>query len=159
MVENISGDLLSSDCQYICHQVNCKGKMNSGIAKSIREKWPHVFSDYLSKVNGCHPHSPLGDIQIVELRKDSNTNCLINCVINMFAQSSYGYDGKQYTSYDAFWSCLQKISAEIPDGATIGFPKNIGCCRGGANRNVILAMITESLGNKYHVKIYDYNGG
>ena len=40
------GNLLESDCDYICQQVNCQGKMNSGIAKQIREKWPVVYQNY-----------------------------------------------------------------------------------------------------------------
>ena len=34
-MHHVIGNLLESDCDYICHQVNCQGKMNSGIAKSI----------------------------------------------------------------------------------------------------------------------------
>ena len=29
MINVIKGNLLDSDCDYICHQVNCMGKMNS----------------------------------------------------------------------------------------------------------------------------------
>ena len=47
MVYFRKGDLLESECDYICHQVNCMGKMNSGIAKQIREKWPIVFQNYI----------------------------------------------------------------------------------------------------------------
>ena len=43
------GNLLESDCDYICQQVNCQGKMNSGIAKQIREKWPVVYQNYKAK--------------------------------------------------------------------------------------------------------------
>ena len=38
MVHYVKGDLLDSDCHFICHQVNCQGKMNSGIAKKAYEK-------------------------------------------------------------------------------------------------------------------------
>ena len=43
MIRYVKGNLLDSDCTYICHQVNCKGVMNSGIAKQIRKKWPSVI--------------------------------------------------------------------------------------------------------------------
>ena len=37
MIKIIDGDLLNSEADIICHQVNCQGKMNSGVAKQIRE--------------------------------------------------------------------------------------------------------------------------
>ena len=47
--ENIS--LLEADVDYICHQVNCMGRMNSGVAKAIRERWPIVFTTYQAHYN------------------------------------------------------------------------------------------------------------
>ena len=48
-MHHIIGNLLDTNCQYICHQVNCQGKMNSGVAKIIRDKWPEVYTQYLKK--------------------------------------------------------------------------------------------------------------
>lgn len=167
MIYEIKGNLLDSECQYICHQVNCRGVMNSGVAKSIREKWPVVYERYEDWFIGydawAHAHSNdnyeysaadamLGKIQLVPVAKTGKV------VINMAAQNGYGYDGRRYTSYDAFWMCLSEIKQNAPKGTTIAFPKNIGCCRGGANWNVIRAMIEEALGYDYEVYIYEYEG-
>lgn len=168
------GNLLESGCDYICHQVNCQGKMNSGIAKQIREKWPVVFKNYRAKfeerekaiadICGCYEHmidyseTLLGDIQIVDLWDDYYSTDCHQSVINMFAQQHYGYDGRRYTSYDAFWNCLNLIKQTVPKGKTIGFPEKIGCDRGGANWQVILEMITEVLGTEYKVFIYYLEG-
>ena len=150
------GDLLASDCDYICHQVNCQGKMNSGIAKSIREKWPTVYNNYMIKYNDTdYPSHMLGDIQIVDLYEYNVMPEFKQYVINMFSQEHYGYDGRRYTSYDAFWNCLNLIKNAIPKGSKVGFPKKIGCVRGGANWNIILAMITEVLGEDYTVYIFE----
>lgn len=138
------GDLLTADVNYICHQVNCQGKMNSGIAKSIREKWPIIYANY----SQLQHSNMLGEIQSVYIY---DTGLV---VINMFGQYDYGYDGARYTSYDAFWSCLNKIKEIVPKGSKIGFPGNIGCCRGGANWNVILEMIKEVLAEDFEVYIY-----
>ena len=153
------GDLLKSDCDYICHQVNCQGKMNSGIAKQIREKWPIVYTNYMEKYNsikGVNSTLLLGDIQIVGLWEDYNATDFHQSVINLFSQSNYGYDGKRYTSYDAFWNCLNLIKRHVPKGSRIGFPKGIGCGLGGANWEVIETMIYEVLDNDFKVEIYDY---
>ena len=154
------GNLLESDCDYICQQVNCQGKMNSGIAKQIREKWPVVYKNYMEKYNILNGVSGalLGDIQIVGLWEDYYATDFHQSVINMFSQEHYGYDGRRYTSYDAFWNCLNLIKRTVPKGKTIGFPKKIGCDRGGANWPVILEMITEVLGVEYKVFIYYLEG-
>lgn len=161
-IYEVKGNLLTADVQYICHQVNCQGIMNSGIAKSIKNKWPMVYKEYQSwfeyACNKAIENSPsewplnssdimLGHIQVVSIPNDKT-------IINMAAQNDYGYDGNKYTSYDSFWQCLEKISNKIPKGSKIGFPKNIGCCRGGANWNVIKTMIAEVLDKDYEVYIY-----
>lgn len=42
-----TGNLLDAPVDYICHQVNCQGRMASGIAKRIRERWPVVYDAYV----------------------------------------------------------------------------------------------------------------
>lgn len=149
MVTFHKGNILDSGADVICHQVNCMGKMNSGIAKAIRERWPEVYTRYRIKYE-CEVDL-LGQIQPVII----NAN---KAVINMFAQYNYGYDGRRYTSYDAFWSCLGEIKKYLNPSVTIAFPARIGCVRGGANWNVILKMIEEVLGD-YNVEIWDYDVG
>ena len=102
MVQYKTGNLLETNVDYICQQVNCQGRMASGIAK----------------------------------------------------QNNYGYDGKRYTSYDAFWECLNRIAQTCPKGSKIGFPYRIGCCLGGANWPVIETMIYMVLGKDFDVYIY-----
>lgn len=163
MVHNIKGNLLDTNCQYICHQVNCAGKMNSGVAKAIRERWPVVYVQYLdwhmsydAWAHATITQEPeqlaatamLGNIQIIPVNIDQS-------VINMAAQATYGYDGRRYTSYDAFWMCLGEIKNKVPEGSSVAFPCYIGCCRGGANWAVIKTMIETVLGEDYEVYIYE----
>lgn len=144
----IEGNLLDTDAHVICHQVNCQGKMNSGVAKAIRETWPKVFEEYSKHCKACAELnlSPLGNIQKVKVNNKQ-------FVLNLFSQNKYGYDSKQYTSYDAFWNCLQDIKMMAPKGTKIAFPYGIGCVRGGANWRVIYTMIEEVLGLDYEVEI------
>ena len=150
MVTFHNGNILDSGADIICHQVNCQGKMNSGVAKAIREKWPEVYTRYLVKYE-CEVDL-LGQIQPVIISADK-------AVINMFAQYNYGYDGRRYTSYDAFWSCLGEIKKYLNPGTTIAFPRYIGCVRGGANWNVIYTMICEVLDEDYNIEFWEYDGG
>ena len=148
MICYIKGDITTSNCDIICHQVNCKGKMNSGVAKAIREKWPQVYQEYWVKCEAAYQsnlysYQMLGDIQICTLYDDYFKTDKHQHVVNLFAQDAYGYDNKRYTSYDAFWQCLNNLKQCIPKDATIAFPYKIGCVRGGANWNIIRTMIEE----------------
>lgn len=149
-VTHFDGDLLESGCDFICHQVNCQGVMGSGIAKSIKEKWPEVYNIY--KHHCLHTDDLLGTVQVYELRNKQT-------IINMFAQDKYGYNGTRYTSYDAFYNCLCELILHIPKGSRIGFPYGIGCVRGGANWNIIETMIKEVLGKNYQVEIWRFDKG
>ena len=151
MVHYVKGNLLNSDCHFICHQVNCQGKMNSGIAKSIREKYPKAYIDYMLWYQKEHSYRMFNHICVAPA-VDKTT------IIHMASQYDYGYDGKRYTSYDAFWLCLGEIRQMVRKGDTIAFPHKIGCCRGGANWEVIRTMIKEALGYDYEVYIYEYEG-
>ena len=51
MIHYIHDDITKSQCDIICHQVNCQGVMNSGVAKAIREKWPEVYESYKAICN------------------------------------------------------------------------------------------------------------
>ena len=158
MIHYVKGNLLDSNCDYICHQVNCQGVMGSGIARQIRERWPEVYKDYYDHCNGWYAPGDdrsgrlLGSIDIVQLYNGPRKH-----VINMYSQQFCGYDGKRYTSYDAFAVALENIKYSVPADKSIGFPKNIGCGLGGGNWNVIITMIREILGKEYDVYIYDYD--
>lgn len=146
MINYIKGNLLDSDCNFICHQVNCQGKMGSGVAKQIRDRWPEVYSNYARVANS----KMLGKVQILYIE---DANIPRQCVVNMFAQEYYGYNGGRYTSYDAFWNCLNELKGKIPKGATVAFPYKIGCGLGGANWEIIEKMI-DIVFKDYGVFIY-----
>ena len=46
MIEIIEGNLFDTDAKFICHQVNCMGKMGSGVALQVRQRFPHVYEEY-----------------------------------------------------------------------------------------------------------------
>lgn len=147
----VQQDLTTSEADYICHQVNCQGKMNSGVAKAIREKWPIVYTTYWEAF--IHEKNLLGSILTVDLADyKSVTWPTAPVVINMFSQEFYGYDGKRYTSYDAFDECLQHIKSIVPKGKKIAFPYKIGCDRGGAEWTVIYPLIMKALHDDYEIE-------
>ena len=160
MIKIIDGDLLTSGADIICHQVNCQGKMNSGVAKQIREKWPKVFQEYRKLVN---------DITQLRGSKDLLGECQLVCletgefkyVANLFGQEFYGYDSNQYTDIEALKKsllnlrkCVDEVSKYkeqfFPNSnIRIAMPWKIGCVRGGANWTDVYSMI--------HFIFEDYN--
>lgn len=141
----IDGDLLNTQAKYICHQVNCKGRMGSGVAKQIRAKYPEVYTAYSKEASA----DMLGIPQFVQCYDGK-------VVINMFAQQSYGYDGRQYTSYEAFEKCLEGMADIIPTGETIAMPFMIGCGLGGGSWKIIADLIIEKLCEKYTVEFWRF---
>ena len=163
MIHYKDGNLLDANVDYICHQVNCQGRMGSGIAKQIRARWPIVYENYMAEfkeiegkiIQLCgqwESQIDVSDVLLGRLQKVKVNGT--QTVINMFSQQYYGYDGKRYTSYDAFWDCLNGIKYSIPKGSKIGFPWGIGCGLGGANWEVIITMIEEVLRDDFDVYIY-----
>ena len=136
-IKQIDGNLLDSHAEYILHQVNCKGAMNSGVAKAIREKWPDVFSKYKNYVDK-HNNDVLGTVLPVKVGENQ-------IVLNLFGQGNYGYDGIRYTSYDAIDTCLRKTANKCKETGvkSVALPYHMSCDRGGANWNIILEMIKE----------------
>lgn len=167
MIKIIDGDLFSTDAKFIVHQVNCLGKMASGVALQVRNKYPHVYREYLKVVS----KDMLGEIQIVPCNPqyigyDSGsifvpTNEQYIC--NIFSQEKYGYDGKQYTSEEALKKCFEKLKIKTAEknnnfNAKIAMPYKIGCCRGGADWNRVYKLIQEIFLNK-DVEIYRLDKG
>lgn len=153
----INGNILDAKVDFICHQVNCQGKMNSGVAKAIRERYPQVYKYYMLMWDAhnkglVEPPELLGKAQYVPIYDYKCLKQPYYC-INMFAQDKYGYDGKQYTSLEAFKKCLEQINDWAKD-KTVAFPWMIACVRGGANWNDVLPLICETLTDVKEIYFY-----
>lgn len=142
-MEIIIGDLLDSKADIIAHQVNCQGKMGSGVAKAIRNKYPEVYDEYCK----FRPKR-LGKCQIVVCKDGS-------LVANLYGQDKYGYDGKQYTDIKALFQCLVKLRefAKATGKKSIALPYGIGCGLGGANWDEVSNILDVIFKEKYGIKL------
>ena len=157
MIHYVKGDITKSNCDIICHQVNCQGAMNSGVAKAIREKWPEVYEYYKVWCDREEDKANLlGEAQGILIEDNPN-----RYVGNLYAQYNYGYNGERYTNYEAFYNAIEQIAVQITDApkATIAFPYKIGCVRGGANWKIIRTMIEQVFADRniyfYYLNEYD----
>lgn len=137
------GDLLDAQTDVIAHQVNCQGVMGSGVAKQIKEKWPEVFESYKQSCEDSRIY-PYTIYQLMG-RCDSgpDPNGQKPYIANLHAQLNYGVDGKRYTDYEALYQSLEhlrQIMAEYKF-VSVAFPYKMSSDRGGADWDVVLAMI------------------
>ena len=67
MIEIVNGNLFDSKETLIVHQVNCVGRMGSGVAKQVSDTYPHVVKEYRKYLKHCNKKGidPLGTIQCV----------------------------------------------------------------------------------------------
>lgn len=149
MVTDFVGDLMNSKANYICHQVNCAGAMNSGVAKCIRQKFPVVFEAY--KVFCSSKSNLLGECLIVQVGENQS-------VANLFGQNDFGYDGKQYTDYIAIKSALIKLEGTMKEKESVAFPYKMSSDRGGAAWDVIKQIILEIFEEKYDIEFWRLPG-
>ena len=148
------GNLLEAPEFYKVHQVNCQGVMGSGIAKTIKEKYQTVYLEYNNFCAFNKPsHRLLGESQCCNI---SN-----GVIVNLFGQDIYGNDKQRYTDYESFYNALENLKHKIMfsiNPKEIAFPYKIGSDRGGADCNVILAMINSVFENTdIKVTIYKLN--
>ena len=120
------GDILASEETIIMHGCNAQGKMGSGVAKAIKEKYPEAFQVYRKREETVGLH--LGEFSSV-VTKDRKI------IINAITQQYYGRDGKKYVSYDAI-SKVAKTLNGLYENESIAIPK-IGAGLGGGSWDVI----------------------
>ena len=152
-IKIIDGNLFDSKAKIIAHQVNCQGKMNSGVAKEVRQRYPHVFTEYTRLVDLHEDRSLLlGMTQFIPTDANfvgidpGSIGYSGQYIANLFAQDNYGYDGKCYTNLHALQNCFGTlvIATHYKNnfcGCTIAMPYKIGCVRGGADWDLVYSMI------------------
>lgn len=150
----LKGDLLETPFEIIAHQVNCMGKMNSGVAKQIRERFPLAYDAYITSLKQFGADYLFGKSQIIRQNGHS--------IFNIFGQYNYGYNGKQYTSYGALDSGFREAinsyrrnDSDDKRQITIAIPYKIGCDRGGGDWSVVKEIL-EKIEKDYNVVFVAY---
>lgn len=137
MIEVKKGNLVNASEQIIAHQVNCKGVMGSGVARSIRNYFPEAYEEYrkFCEESLYDASDLLGCNQYVAIPKKKKV------IVNLFAQNEYGKNGR-YTDYEALKLCFLSLAKNVK--VPLAMPYKIGCGRGGGNwDNIVYPMIQE----------------
>ena len=138
MITNITGDLVKDNSiDIFCHQCNCFGRMGSGIAKQIANKYPEVSEADKRNFAALGAYGQFGKILPVECHDG-------RICVNMYSQFTYG-KGKRQTDYEKFEECLRKLKTFLKDypGKKIGFPYGIGCGLAGGDWTIVSGLIEE----------------
>lgn len=134
MINVISGNILDATEKYICHQVNCRNAMGSGLARQLFEKWPQVKAEYHAVTSVfAVPNDLLGMFYNVRVGKDQ-------FVVNVYGQLDYGRDrSKVYTDYAALEMAFTTM-AEMLHG-DFAFPYGFGCGLANGDWDTVFGLI------------------
>lgn len=140
MLNVIEKDITTIDSGIIAHQVNCRGKMGSGIAGALRSKYPCIFAPYSkiirSYIASGEKEPILGTVNLVPVSSALR-------VANMFTQYDYGYDGGLYTNYDAIESAFKRLKMVNYRNLPVAIPYLLGCGLGGGDWNIVSEIIVD----------------
>lgn len=148
----VIGNIFDCKESIICHQVNMFKVMGSGIAKQIRDRYPNVYNEYIRHdgVLGEVFLVPILEERTQEFSDGGAANYMYpsgRFIANMYSQNEYGYDGGQYTNYEAMRKCFSELYKYISQRAktSLAIPYGIGCGLGGGVWEIVLEIIVEEL--------------
>ena len=134
-IQYIKGDLFSTEHKYILHGCNSLGVMGSGVAKTVRQRYPDAYETYH---HWCSRGFKLGKYLAVD--------CGDKIIINAVTQQNYGKVAEQqgpnpvrHVSYDAVAEIFNELNTNYA-GITIAMPR-VGAALGGGSWDVISAII------------------
>ena len=105
MIKTIVGDILDATEEITCHQVNCRGVMGAGVAKTLCTRWPIIKKTYIRYCRRFENQNELlGHVLPVEVEPNKT-------VLNIFGQLDYGRDKyRKYTDYVALTKAFDEIT-------------------------------------------------
>lgn len=143
-IEYRVGNILTTDCKYICHCVNMQGRYNSGVAKEIRYEYPKAYELYYEAYLERAIH--LGQI--------IGADCGKHIILNLVGQRYYGREpGRVYADYIALRKGFQSINKNISEA--VAFPL-IGCGTAGGDWKIVSSILEEESTN-FQPVVYQFD--
>lgn len=142
------GNIIHAEETYIMHGCNAQGKMGSGVAKAIRDRWPEVYPPYKAyceRDSAEKGYNLLGTVYAVL--------CEDKMILNAISQQFYGYSGDKYVSYDAIDLIMQELTSRLAPGTAIAMSR-IGSSLGGGDWDII-SKIIENRQQDLKITVYD----
>jgi len=146
MVQEVIGDLLTVDADFICHQTNFYGVMGGGVARAIWNKLLDDNARYayrdLCRAQG---RNLLGCVQNLPAIRGSDEKAVI--LFNLFCQDDNPQADGGLTRYDCMRSCLEYVErcAKL-HRKTVALPGYMGCGIAGGNWRIVRGIIEDVFG-------------
>lgn len=117
MISYHNGNLLDSECDIICHQVNLQGVMGGGLALQISTKYQNCEEQYKDM------------LKRFDMRGDVHFFCYGYKGYNKFIANCFSQEENFNTNYEWVKSCFKKVLgfAKKFNVETIGVPFKYGC--------------------------------
>ena len=151
-IEIISGNLLDGfdrgEVNNIGHCCNMQNTFGSGIAKSIKERYPKAYEADTIWYKSGDKHIPLSMAALpYNIEREVSPR-----IFNLYGQEFYGTEKRQL-NYGRLAKSLIAMQGWLNGNSTVGFPYKMGSDRAGGDWEIVLEMIEFIF--KYHdVKIY-----
>lgn len=140
LFERYSDGFSPDHLHIIVHGCNAQGRMGSGFAKELRERYPDAYTTY----NDAYKFAGLKLGSTIYHMVDDNL-----VIANAITQEYYGYDGAKYVSYDAIdtvFKDMNEFIAQTGRMTHLHFPR-LGADLGGGNWTVIKNIIDHRITN------------
>lgn len=141
MINYYNGDLLKSNCDIICHQVNRDGIMGGGLALQIATKYPEVKNDYKIYCQ-FNNYDCGGEVCFSQI---NHTN---KYIANCFSQNE-----DFTTNYKWLKNCFKMIKLFANKNDKIGVPFNYGCGIALGDWNKVLSIFKKLFENEKDIEL------
>lgn len=149
MIQEVVGDLLMYDADFICHQANFYGVMGDGVALSI---WNKLLDDPARNAYQLlcleHGRELLGTVQHLPFVRKSDGKA--GLLFNLFCQDDRPQADGGLTRYDCLRSCLEHVEwcAKLHGRMQrVALPGHMGCGIAGGDWPTVRGIIEEVFGN------------
>jgi len=99
-IRYVTGDMFASDHAILIHGCNAQGKMGSGVAKIVRERYPLAYQVYRDRYETTG--LALGEVVWAM--------CEDRIIGNAITQRFYGYNGGRYVDYEAVGDAFREVN-------------------------------------------------
>lgn len=161
-IKYVHGSFLDAPERYIVHGCNAQGRMGSGAAKVLMDRYARVRPTYIAEYER-HKREEipfLGTAHYVINEPDEHI------VINAITQENCGDDGALYVSYDAIAEVFEQINnaataitgyvPSMPVMDAVAMPL-IGCGLAGGDWKIVSEII-ENLSTSFEPVVYLIDG-
>lgn len=149
MIREVSGDILLSKAQAIAHGVAPNDHFNSGLALSLRERWPSMVKDFR---HFCHHSNP--NPGEVWMWGSPDGKRFVNLLTQEPARSANQHPGQAKTEYVNHALKELKKLAEKEKFTSLALPR-LATGVGGLNWSDVKPLLEQHLGS-LGIPVYVY---